>query len=220
MSNEFLEYHNRWAADHSTTNGFGVPILRIKVGTLQFRVLDKTPTGRMVHYKSVGTKPVICPGEECLFCANGDEISSQLYLNIVDRADDKVKVLVYSKAAADAINELIQLVAKESGSTKNNHPENYDIQMTRTGSDRKTTRYKAVAVARDFSPESYKAVNLKEKLVPMAVEEQKTKQRNREAPAGTISGTSVQSWEGPPPSQVVKTPEVKTVISDDDTEEI
>lgn len=220
MGNEFLEYHNKWASEHSATSGLGVPILRIKAGTLQFRVLDKTPTGRMVHYKSVGNKPVICPVDECLFCARGDEVTSQLYLNIVDRADNKVKVLVYSKAAADAINELIQLVAKESGSTKNNHPENYDIKMTRTGSDRKTTRYKAVAVARDFSPEAYTPVNLEEKLVPITVEEQKTKQTNREAPAGSVSGSDLQSWEGTPPSSVVKTPEVQTVISDDDKEEI
>lgn len=221
MGSPFLEHHNAWASEHSSNGNFGVPILRVKPGTIQFRVLDDVPTSRMVHYKSVGTRPVICPESECLFCARGDEKTTQHYLNVVDRADNKVKVLVYSQAASEEISSLVQRVAEKSGTTTHNDPKYYDISLTRTGADRQSTRYKAVAIGKEFSPESYTRVNLNEKLAPMTVEEQKTKTKTNQDDLSTkISERGLRSWAGPPPSSVVKTPEVKTVIKDDDKEEI
>ena len=217
MSNEFLEHHDSWKAKHGQSD-YGFPMLKISVGTIQFRVLDAVPTSRILHYKSVGNKPVMCPEDGCLFCARGDEATTQHYLNIVDRSDDKVKVLTYSKAASDAIAECIREVAKSATDSKLNHPRNYDIELVRTGTGKKDTRYKAVAIKRDFSPEAYTPFDLKSKLVPMPVEEQKKNQGRRDAPPASVANRPARRWEGTPPTQSTVTPEVKTVIEDDDKE--
>ena len=217
MGNAFLEHHESWKAQHSE-NSYGFTMLKVPVGTIQFRVLDQTPTSRILHFNSVGNRPVICPGEGCVFCDRGDERSTQHYLNIVDRADDKVKVLVYSAAAADEFARLIQLIAKSSNSAKFNHPTKYDIRLVRTGTGRKNTRYDATAIKKDFSPDAYTVFDLNSKLVPMSVEEQKTKQGKRDTPSADISSRELPSWEGNPPSTAITTSEVKTVIEDDDKE--
>ncbi len=219
MGNAFLEHHESWKAQHSE-NSFGFTMLKASVGIIQFRVLDQTPTSRILHFKSVGNRPVICPGEGCIFCDRGDEKTTQHYLNVVDRADDKVKVLVYSAAASNEIARLIQEIAKSSNSAEFNHPTKYDIRLERTGTGKKDTRYDATATKKAFSPDAYTVFDINSKLVPMSVEEQKKNQGKRDTPSASISGRGLQSWKGDPPSQSVAAPEVKTVIEDDDKGDI
>ncbi len=215
MSNAFLDHHDSWKAKHTVTS-YGFPMLKTKIGTIQFRVLDNVPTSRILHFNSIGNRPVICPTDGCLFCARGDEKTTQHYLNVVNRATDKVEVLVYSAAAAEEIGNLIREVAKSSNSKEFNHPQKYDIELTRTGTGKKDTRYTAKAIKQTFSPEAYTPFDLDDKLVAMSVEEQTKNQGKRDAPSASIAGRGLKSWKGDPPSSVTEVAEPKTVIEDDD----
>lgn len=222
MSNAFLDHHNSWKANHDQGGGYGFPMLKVKVGIMQFRVLDEKPVSRVFHYRNNGGRPVICSEDECLFCLRGYKPTTQHFLNIVDRSDDKVKVLAYSAAAATAIADLIEEVAKseDPARSKNSHPTKYDIELTRTGTTREDTRYKAVSVEKKFSPDAYTPHEIVSKLTPLTVEEQKKLFGSDDSPTDSLSSRGTETFKGEPPSAVVVTPKVETVIKDDDKETI
>lgn len=219
MTSPFLEHHNKWSAKHDSGGSFGLPILKIKQGTMQVRALDDEPISRVLHFNSIGKRPVICPEDGCLFCARGDESTTQHFVNVVDRSDNKVKVLVYSAAVAREISDLIQSIAEKSEKPELNDPKNYDMRIIREGDTRKTTRYTIIAVEGvDFAPDAYTRFDIKSKLKPMNVDEQKKNQGTRDVPSANVAGRGLEDFSGEPPSQVVKVPEVKTVIAEEDKE--
>lgn len=221
MSNAFLEEVDKWKAKHPKESAFGFPTLRLQVGTVQFRVIDEKPTIKFIHYGSVGSRRIICPEDGCLFCGRGDSRSEQHFLNVVDRADDQVKVLMYSAAASEEITELIKAVAEENAKNKvpasENHPRNYDIRVTREGTGKTDTRYTAAQVQGvEFVAEKYTPIDLSDKLKSMPIEEMgKLQGMKEEAPA---SGRKVREFDGQPPEQAPPQPQIKTVIKEDDLE--
>lgn len=160
-SNRYLDALKKWQPEEG--DGSGVPFLSLKEGSYKLRFLDEEPVCRNVHFESLGKKPVICPENGCLFCMRGDAKTFCIYSNVVDRSDNKVKVMRYTKGLA---NELSQLLAVAGD------PRYYDIHVTRTGKGKSDTRY---AVAQDGPKEGTLKVNkfdLNEVLKPMSVEDQ------------------------------------------------
>jgi|GEM_PF-6760365 len=167
MSNKFLDSLQKWQPESGESQQF--PMLRINEGTYKIRILDEEPTCRNVHFGAIGKKPVICPGRDCLFCAKGDQPTLRFYSNVVDRADNKVKVMVYSAGLVgrpDHSDGLVGLL------TVAGDPRYYDITIVRTGKDRSSTRYQIGKAGEKTTPEQVTTFDLGELLKPMPVEEQ------------------------------------------------
>ncbi|KKL89331.1 hypothetical protein LCGC14_1915800 [marine sediment metagenome] len=216
--NEFLEYADKWAA---TRSSFGAPMLKFREGATQFRSLDSKPTSRRVHFSSIGNQQPICPGEGCAFCERKDEITVQHYMSVVDRRDDKVKVLIFSPAALEEIADLIRKVSEKLGSTELNSPKNYDISMNRVGKDRYATRFIATQVPNTtLDASKYTAVDLNKILRPMPAEETQ-KYKGEKAPAPTTSSPTTTARKPKdarqPVSSSVPTVDMKNAIAEDDT---
>lgn len=219
MGNAFLEHHKKWATK-TQKSSYGFPILKAKVGEIQFRVLDDKPTTYYVHFESMGKTPVICPEDGCKFCVRGDKRSVVHYINVVDREDNSVKVLTYSPAVSEEIATLIAEVSETTGSTEENHPKNYDIRLIREGTTRQDTRYTAVKVDDvSFTPSKYTPFDLKKHLVPMSPDKMDSKSKGTNS-YGFGSKTPVKDYSAAREEYKPQMPEVKTVIDEDDKEVI
>ena len=158
MGSGFLDCLNKWAP--SEDGGLGFRLLRIKPGSYSVRILDAVPTKRDVHFESIPDERVICPQEGCLFCARNDKKTRMYYVNVLDRKDNTIKVLAFTKGVVDPLREV--LAASED-------PRGFDISIVRTGTSREDTRYEVSKI--DRSPavdvDNLKLYNIEKLLQPM-----------------------------------------------------
>jgi len=165
---KFLECLNQWAAS-SDELGLGYSLLKLKEGTYKVRILDEFPISKDVHFESIVKRTIICPGAGCLFCARGDRISKRSYVNVLDRADNKVKVMPFSIGLKEPLSQILVEAAKQLGTSD---PRMFDLVIVRTGKGQSDTRY-SVALSGGIEPlsEEYTHHNLEEVLKPMPIDE-------------------------------------------------
>jgi len=212
--NDFLEYADTWAAQRISS--FGALILKVKEGRIQFRVLDNKPVKRRVHFQSVGNMQIICPEENCVFCARKDQVTVQHYMNVVDRKDDKVKVLIFSEAVLDAIADMVRIVSEGSDDKETNHPRRYDVSVVRTGTTRQTTRYKATQIPDvPFESGKYTPYDLNKihGLVPMPSQEMLKYQGEKPTAIATRKPKDAHK----PVSSVVPSVDMENMLGEDDS---
>jgi hypothetical protein len=178
--NKYLAALEKWMPD-STSDSAGFPLLRLNEGSYKVRILDESPVCRYVHFESMGKKPVICPGNDCLFCNRGDSKTLRIYTNVLDRSDNKVKVMVYSRALVGYIDrdgnakDGLAALMKIAGDARL-----YDITIVRTGKSKDDTRYQVAKTGEIGAlTEKITTYDLDELLKPMPATEQMTHLREK-----------------------------------------
>lgn len=162
MGEGFLDYADKWAGSNDSGP---FPILKLRSGVrYQIRILDRKPTFKYVHFESLPNKTVICSPDGCFFCNRGDKRTVRHYVNIIDRADGKIKVFPFSNALLEPMRE--KIVEKQAGD-----PDRYDMVISKQG-EKKETRY-SVEILNPTPLELNGATlyNLEELLKPMGTEE-------------------------------------------------
>lgn len=159
---EWQNYLDQWS--NSSDSG-PFPLLKLKSGgAYQVRIIDPKPVHRFVHFESLPKKAVICSDDGCFFCSRGDKRTIRHYVNVLDRADGKLKVLSFSNALLEPLRE--KMAEKKAGD-----PDGYDIIIKRFG-EQKETRYSveilAPSPAELNGTQPYK---LEELLTPMGNDE-------------------------------------------------
>jgi len=181
-SSPFLQACAEWKKAEQQKSSFGFVKLGIKAGVpIRVRFLDAAPLKRVLHYESLKGTTVICPEHDCLFCSRGDKRVDRFFINVVDRADDRVKVLEFSAALRDEMFEMVKELAASGESKELLDPRNYDLVITRTGTG-KDTRYAVAKMDGKLTATDYKSYDLEKYLVPMNPKEMVNKQESRPAP--------------------------------------
>lgn len=105
------------------------------IGKYVYRNMHYYPHGKLHH--------IICIGPEaCPLCKMGVQFSFYYYSNVLDRKDDKMKILRFGPTIKDFINT----ISKSFGD-----PKDYDILITRRGKGL-NTKYPAVLPMKDGKP--------------------------------------------------------------------
>jgi len=180
--NAFLDVCNAWKRTENEQSTFGYVKLRIGADQrVQVRFLDAAPVKRFLHY--LNNKPIICPEHECLYCSRGDNAAPKFFINVVDRQDDRVKVLEFSLALRDQIIELVESLVTSPEKEAVSDPRQYDIVLSRTGKGQKDTRWGAAQLANvPFTSGNYQPYELDKFLTPMDPELMVQKQNERPVP--------------------------------------
>ncbi len=144
-------------------------------------------------------------------------------MNVVDRKDDKVKVLIYSPAVLDEMAKMVEKVSEGSEDKETNHPKHYDVAIVRTGTTRHNTRYVATPIAdQPFEAGNYTPYNLGKLngLTPMPPQEM-AKYKGQKPPVATTTAAITTTTRKPkdaqkPVSSVVPTVDMENTLTEDD----
>ena len=131
MENDFAEYLDQ---EINKTNGEGFPeftfkSLKLEDGkTIRVRILEK-PIQKFQHYTDEN-RIVMCIGKGCPFCSRKQIRADYYWANVLDRADNTVKMLRFPRGL---LKPLAALVKKEGD------PRSCDISISRTGKKKGTS---------------------------------------------------------------------------------
>ena len=134
--------------------GGNVDFLKLKDGINIMRIVS-SPAQISIHWeKGIDgqNKKVICPGSGCPICKAGKSPQMRYQIQVIDRADGKIKVLEQGTTVFNAIKAYA--IDPEYGD-----PSKYDIKIKKEGSGR-DTKYSVVASPNKSSitPEEEKAL--------------------------------------------------------------
>jgi len=114
--------------------------LAMKEGKYTIRILGTYKFFRM-HWVEVANRPVFCQGG-CILCQQGEKGHLRYAVNVLDKADGKVKLWEFGRRVKVAI----QTIAEDYG-----NPNEYDLIITRKGTNANDTVY-TVIPAREAKP--------------------------------------------------------------------
>ncbi len=136
---------NSWRDSKEEEQVFsGGDILRLSVKDGQkvtLRVLGRYVFFRQHWFEKI-KRGSICNGVNCPVCASGDRGSLRYVVNVLDKADGKIKLFEFGRRVKTSIEN----IAEDYG-----NPEGYDLIIRRTGSGAEDTVY-TITPARDSVP--------------------------------------------------------------------
>ncbi len=132
-----------------------VDYYKIQEGDNVLRIVGK-PSKIETHWEDTvdgKTRKIICPGAGCPICAKGKRPKSRYQCKVIDRRDDKVKML-------DVGLTIISQIQTYAKSEEYGDPTKYDIKINRSGKGI-DTRYLVMASRNDtpLTPEQLKMVD-------------------------------------------------------------
>lgn len=87
--------------------------LKVSQGLPQeIRLLDDTPVEQLKH--SDGKKTVICPGGQCIWCAEGKKPRQRWITNVYSHTTGRVHLFEYGAQVAKAFQAIAKSLAEES----------------------------------------------------------------------------------------------------------
>lgn len=131
-SKDMLMFNSgNWEPSSEESAAFGnTSFLKLKEGDTNVRILGKY-VFRNTHYiENAEYRHTICCGTNCPACEQGHTPKMYYYVNVLDRTDDKVKILRFPKSVKDKLKNVISKFGDIS---------QLDICITRTGSNLDTT---------------------------------------------------------------------------------
>lgn len=189
-----------WVPDPTEKRYTSNKIYLVAGKKLKVRVLDKAPVRAFLHFGSMGRRPVVCPQEGCPLCLRGENIATMWYINVLDREDDKVKVLEFKDQVREKIEKLMRELQKTAKSSFDVDPRYFDLVLLRTGNTQNDTRYEAAKDGesdKGLPDDMYNQRHDIGKVVrPMSVSEMRTRLGITESSSTKISGTVAANQSG------------------------
>ena len=133
------QHEMEWGSIREAGGGEKVDFMKLQNGQNQFRIVGK-PSLIDIHWeKGIDgqSKKVICPGAGCPICKVGHTPQIRYQVQVIDRADGKVKVLEGGPTIFNAIKNYA--VDPDFGD-----PTSYDFKIKKEGSGRET-KYTVIA---------------------------------------------------------------------------
>ncbi len=122
-----------WGSIKEPGTGSAIDFLKLKDGLNQIRIVGK-PSLINIHWeKGIDgqNKKVICPGAGCPICKAGKAPQTRYQIQVIDRADGKIKVLEQGPTVFNQIKSYAMY--PDYGD-----PTKYDIKIKKEGSGRDT----------------------------------------------------------------------------------
>ena len=122
-----------WSNIKTGGNGEGTPFLKLKTGENKVRIVD-LPFETQIHWEDTidgAKKKVICPGAGCPICKEGHIPQKRFQVLVLDREDNKIKILEGGVSIFKQIKELAM-------DTDYGDPTLYDIKIKKEGQGRET----------------------------------------------------------------------------------
>jgi hypothetical protein len=160
-----------WGDVKEPGTGGNVDFMKLQSGQNQLRIVGR-PSLIEIHWEKAvdgTTKKVICPGAGCPVCKGGHVPMARYQVQVIDRADGKIKVL----EGGPTIFNSIKSYAMDADY---GDPTKYDMKVKKEGSGRET-KYTIVAAPKksDVKPEELKLMeeskSLEEVNKPKTIEE-------------------------------------------------
>ena len=184
-----------WSNIKTGGNGEGTPFLKLKTGENKVRIVD-LPFETQIHWEDTvdGTKKkVICPGAGCPICKEGHIPQKRFQVLVLDREDNKIKILEGGVSIFKQIKELAM-------DTDYGDPTLYDIKIKKEGQGRET-KYSVLASPNksQLTAEEKELVansqSLKEINAPKSIED--IMEMGLEVLSGVDTGVSDDDWGSP-----------------------
>lgn len=184
-----------WSNIKTGGNGEGTPFLKLKTGENKVRIVD-LPFETQIHWEDTidGTKKkVICPGAGCPICKEGHIPQKRFQVLVLDREDNKIKILEGGVSIFKQIKELAM-------DTDYGDPTLYDIKIKKEGQGRET-KYSVLASPNksQLTAEEKELVansqSLKEINAPKSIED--IMDMGLEVLGGVDTGVSDDDWGSP-----------------------
>ena len=184
-----------WSNIKTGGNGEGTPFLKLKTGENKVRIVD-LPFETQIHWEDTidgAKKKVICPGAGCPICKEGHIPQKRFQVLVLDREDNKIKILEGGVSIFKQIKELAM-------DTDYGDPTLYDIKIKKEGQGRET-KYSVLASPNksQLTAEEKELVansqSLKEINAPKSIED--IMDMGLEVLGGVDTGVSDNDWGSP-----------------------
>lgn len=184
-----------WSNIKTGGNGEGTPFLKLKTGENKVRIVD-LPFETQIHWEDTidgAKKKVICPGAGCPICKEGHIPQKRFQVLVLDREDNKIKILEGGVSIFKQIKELAM-------DTDYGDPTLYDIKIKKEGQGRET-KYSVLASPNksQLTAEEKELVansqSLKEINAPKSIED--IMEMGLEVLGGVDTGVSDDDWGSP-----------------------
>ncbi len=109
--------------------------LKIEAGrAVDIHILTKSEDVVVRYNHGFGKEQLSCIGEDCNMCSEGEKRSQRFVVNVLDRADKKVKLFEFGPMIAGQIRDIAEML-KEAGQTVHN----IDFRIKKTVEGEKTS---------------------------------------------------------------------------------
>lgn len=149
-------FNMNWDEIPSSNDGNGLEYLVLKPGINQIRIAGQ-PSKLEIHWENDlngGKKKIICLGAKCPICKKGvgHEPQIKFQVKVIDRAENKIKVLECGK-------QIIKSIKEYAMDSDYGDPTKYDIKIKKEGSGR-DTKYSVMPVPNksNFTEEELKMI--------------------------------------------------------------
>ncbi|AEO93636.1 single strand DNA binding protein [Bacillus phage G] len=203
-----------WGSVRAGGSGEGTPFIKLQPGVNQVRVVGK-PYLVDIHWEKGldgQNKKVVCPGAGCPVCKAGHVPMARYQVLVIDRTDNKVKILEGGPRIFSAIKDYA--MDPDYGD-----PSKYDLKIKKEGSGRET-KYTVLASPNkgNLTPEESDLVDNSKSLTdinkPKSIDE--IYQMGLEVLASSMPDLADDAGWGPAPTGGDSTGSSDMGISDDD----
>lgn len=109
--------------------------LKIEAGrAVDIHILTKSEDVVVRYNHGFGKEQLSCTGDSCNMCADGEKRSQRFLINVLDRADKKVKIFEFGPMVAGQIRDIAEML-KDAGMTVHE----IDLRIKKTVEGEKTS---------------------------------------------------------------------------------